>query len=149
MQIWNLHTNKRERIKNQSRDTVLFTLPTFIFTDLPHCRTCVRHMAVSCFYTLRCVASCFSAISSRYVTSIIYCWIPSYRVNSEFLFGLWLRKSLKVAVIYYYTAQFSPSIKTTRAFGGYDLCWVLTTSFIPSWYIENLVFTMRSWDILG
>ena len=27
MQIWNLHTNKRERIKNQSRDTVLFTLP--------------------------------------------------------------------------------------------------------------------------
>ena len=27
MQIWNLHTNKREIIKNQSRDTVLFTLP--------------------------------------------------------------------------------------------------------------------------
>ena len=30
MQIWNLHTNKRERIKNQSRDTVLFTLPPII-----------------------------------------------------------------------------------------------------------------------
>ena len=29
MQIWNLHTNKREIIKNQSRDTVLFTLPKF------------------------------------------------------------------------------------------------------------------------
>ena len=32
MQIWNLHTNKREIIKNQSRDTVLFTLP-FILTS--------------------------------------------------------------------------------------------------------------------
>ena len=31
MQIWNLHTNKRERIKNQSRDTVLFTLPKVFF----------------------------------------------------------------------------------------------------------------------
>ena len=36
MQIWNLHTNKRERIKNQSRDTVLFTLPSTIDVDICH-----------------------------------------------------------------------------------------------------------------
>ena len=35
MQIWNLHTNKRERIKNQSRDTVQFTLPdTLVYAKI-------------------------------------------------------------------------------------------------------------------
>ena len=46
----------------------------------------VRHTAVSCFYTLRCVASCFQP-SLRDTSLLFYCRIPSYRVNREFLFG--------------------------------------------------------------
>ena len=42
--------------------------------------------AVSCFYALRCVASCFQP-SLRDTSLLFYCRIPSYRVNREFLFG--------------------------------------------------------------
>ena len=46
----------------------------------------VRHTAVSCFYTSRCVTSCFQP-SLRDTSLLFYCRIPSYRVNREFLFG--------------------------------------------------------------
>ena len=45
----------------------------------------VRHTAVSCFYTSRCVTSCFQP-SLRDTSLLFYCRIPSYRVNREFLF---------------------------------------------------------------
>ena len=46
----------------------------------------VRHTAVSCFYTLRRVASCFQP-SLRDTSLLFYCRIPSYRVNREFPLG--------------------------------------------------------------
>ena len=46
----------------------------------------VRHTAVSCFYTLPCVASCFQP-SLRDTSLLYYCRIPSYRMNRAFLFG--------------------------------------------------------------
>ena len=46
----------------------------------------VRHTAVSCFYTSRCVTSCFQP-SLRDTSLLFYCRIPSYRVNREFLFA--------------------------------------------------------------
>ena len=60
---------------------LLSHLPTFHTTV-----RAVRHTAVSCFYTLRRVASCFQP-SLRDTSLLFYCRIPSYRVNREFLFG--------------------------------------------------------------
>lgn len=51
----------------------------------------VRHTAVSCFYTSRCVTSCFQP-SLRDTSLLFYCRIPSYRVNREFLLGYLITK---------------------------------------------------------
>ena len=54
-----------------------------LFSHLPTSHTtvrAVRHTVVSCFYTLRCVASCFQP-SLRDTSLLFYCRIPSYRVN--------------------------------------------------------------------
>ena len=60
-----------------------------LLSHLPTSHTTVRavpHTAVSRFYTLRCVASCFQP-SLRDTSLLFYCRIPSYLVNREFLFG--------------------------------------------------------------
>ena len=108
----------------------------------------VRHTAVSCFYTLRRVASCFQP-SLRDTSLLFYCRIPSYRVNREFLFGHLTTKDSQGSshLLLHCTIQSFPI--DNPCLGYYDLCWLLTTSFTPSWYIEYLIFTMRSWDLLG
>ena len=59
MQIWNLHTNKRERIKNQSRDTVLFTLPPVI----------------KCFFVSFCTVMAAVFILSFSIKVLILCFV--------------------------------------------------------------------------
>ena len=63
----------------------IYLLPSHLPTSHTTVRA-VRHTAVSCFYTLRRVASCFQP-SLRDTSLLFYCRIPSYRVNREFLFG--------------------------------------------------------------
>ena len=108
----------------------------------------VRHTAVSCFYTSRCVTSCFQT-SLRDTSLLFYCRIPSYRVNREFLFGHLTTKDSQGSshLLLYCTIQSFPL--GNPCLGYYDLCWLLTTSFTPSWYIEYIIFTMRPWDLLG
>ena len=69
---------------------MLFTKGIYLLlSHLPTSHTtvrAVRHTVVSCFYTLRCVASCFQP-SLRDTSLLFYCRIPSYRVNREFLLG--------------------------------------------------------------
>ena len=103
----------------------------------------VRHTAVSCFYTLRRVASCFQP-SLRDTSLLFYCRIPSYRVNREFLFGHLTTKDSQGSshLLLYCTIQSFPLGKP--CLGYYDLCWLLTTSFTPSWYIEWFIFTHAS-----
>ena len=103
----------------------------------------VRHTAVSCFYTLRCVASCFQP-SRRDTSLLFYCRIPSYRVNREFLFGHLTTKDSQGSshLLLHGTIQSFPIDNPCR--GYYDLCWLLTTSFTPSWYIEWFIFTHAS-----
>ena len=95
----------------------------------------VRHTAVSCFYTLRRVASCFQP-SLRDTSLLFYCRIPSYRVNREFLFGHLTTKDSQGSshLLLHCTIQSFPI--DNPCLGYYDLCWLLTTSFTPSWYIE-------------
>ena len=96
----------------------------------------VRHTAVSCFYTLRCVASCFQP-SLRDTSLLFYCRIPSYRVNREFLFGHLTTKDSQGSshLLLHCTIQSFPI--DNPCLGYYDLCWLLTTSFTPSWYINT------------
>lgn len=103
----------------------------------------VRHTAVSCFYTLRCVASCFQP-SLRDTSLLFYCRIPSYRVNREFLFGHLTTKDSQGSshLLLHCTIQSFPI--DNPCLGYYDLCWLLTTSFTPSWYIEWFIFTHAS-----
>ena len=103
----------------------------------------VRHTAVSCFYTLRCVASCFQP-SLRDTSLLFYCRIPSYRVNREFLFGHLTTKDSQGSshLLLHCTIRSFPI--DSPCLGYYDLCWLLTTSFTPSWYIEWFIFTHAS-----
>ena len=117
-----------------------------LLSHLPTSHTTVRavlHTAVSCFYTLRCVASCFQP-SLRDTSLLFYCRIPSYRVNREFLFGHLTTKDSQGSshLLLHCTIQSFPI--DNPCLGYYDLCRLLTTSFTPSWYIEYLIFTMRS-----
>ena len=100
----------------------------------------VRHTAVSCFYTLRRVASCFQP-SLRDTSLLFYCRIPSYRVNREFLFGHLTTKDSQGSshLLSHCTIQSFPI--DNPCLGYYDLCWLLTTRFTPSWYIEWFIFT--------
>ena len=103
----------------------------------------VRHTAVSCFYTLRRVASCFQP-SLRDTSLLFYCRIPSYRVNREFLFGHLTTKDSQGSshLLLHCTIQSFPI--DNPCLGYYNLCWLLTTSFTPSWYIEWFIFTHAS-----
>ncbi len=69
---------------------MLFTKGIYLLlSHLPTSHTtvrAVRHTAVSCFYTSRCVTSCFQP-SLRDTSFLFYCRIPLYRVNREFLLG--------------------------------------------------------------
>ena len=104
--------------------------------------------AVSCFYALRCVASCFQP-SLRDTSLLFYRRIPSYRVNREFLFGHLTTKDSQGSshLLLYCTIQSFPI--DNPCLGYYDLCWLLATSCTPSWYIEYIIFTMRPQDLLG
>ena len=90
----------------------------------------VRHTVVSCFYTLRCVASCFQP-SLRDTSLLSYCRIPSYRVNREFLFGHLTAKDSQGSShwLLHCTIQSFPIGMPCLRY--YDLCWLLTTSFTP------------------
>ena len=81
----------------------------------------VRHTAVSCFYTLRRVASCFQS-SLRDTSLLFYCRIPSYRVNREFLFGHLTTKDSQGSshLLLHCTIQSFPI--DSPCLGYYDLC---------------------------
>jgi hypothetical protein len=81
----------------------------------------VRHTAVSCFYTLRRVASCFQP-SLRDTSLLFYCRIPSYRVNREFLFGHLTTKDSQGSshLLLHCTIQSFPI--DNPCLGYYDLC---------------------------
>ena len=89
------------------------------------------------------MASCFQP-SRRDTSLLFYCRIPSYRVNREFLFGHLTTKDSQGSshLLLHGTIQSFPIDNPCR--GYYDLCWLLTTSFIPSWYIEWFIFTHAS-----
>ena len=117
-----------------------------LFSHLPTSHTTVRavpHTAVSCFLISRCVASCFQP-SLRDTSLLFYCRIPSYRVNREFLFGHLTTKDSQGSshLLLHCTIQSFPI--DNPCLGYYDLCWLLTTSFTPSWYIEWFIFTHAS-----
>lgn len=81
----------------------------------------VRHTAVSCLYTLRCVASCFQP-SLRDTSLLFYCRIPSYRVNRKFLFGHLTTKVSQGSshLLLHCTIQSFPI--DNPCLGYYDLC---------------------------
>ena len=107
------------------RDAPFFDVPT-------HITVCsVRHTVVSCFYTLRCVASYFQP-SIRDTSPLFYCRIPSYRVNREFLFRHMITKDSQGSshLLLHCTIQSLPI--DNPSLGYYDLCRLLPTSFTPS-----------------
>ena len=89
------------------------------------------------------MASCFQP-SLRDTSLLFYCRIPSYRVNREFLFGHLTTKDSQGSshLLLHCTIQSFPI--DNPCLGYYDLCWLLTTSFTPSWYIEWFIFTHAS-----
>ena len=89
------------------------------------------------------MASCFQP-SLRDTSLLFYCRIPSYRVNREFLFGHLTTKDSQGSshLLLHCTIQSFPI--DNPCLGYYNLCWLLTTSFTPSWYIEWFIFTHAS-----
>ena len=119
------------------KEGVHFDTPSFSCLPTSHTTVrAVRHTAVSCFYTSRRVTSCFQP-SLRDTSLLFYCRIPSYRVNREFLFGHLTTKDSQCSshLLLYCTIQSFPL--GNPCLGYYDLCWLLTTSFTPSWYINT------------
>ena len=68
MQIWNLHTNKRERIKNQSRDTVLFTLPNSTNKVDP---------VIKCYFVSLCTCMALPVLFSFSLTVIVLSFLSA------------------------------------------------------------------------
>ena len=103
-----------------------------LLSHLPTSHTTVHavpHTAVSGFLISRCVASCFQP--SLWDTSLLfYCRIPSYRVNREFLFGHLTTNDSQGSshLLLHWTIQSFPI--DSPCLGYYDLCWLLTASFI-------------------
>ena len=109
--------------KSSRRKTLIIGV-FLLFSCLPTSHTTVHavpHTAVSCFYTSRCVTSCFQP-SLRDTSLLFYRRIPSYRVNREFLFGHLTTKDSQGSshLLLYCTIQSFPL--GNPCLGYYDLC---------------------------